>query len=131
MARTPTEWVRMLERERNTAGYANTILGDLLGYRKTSLQRAEDTDNLTYALEAAMLVARRTAPSVPPELAGALARGDREMAQRTATALSETTTMLEHASHALSKYGQHFTTCDHIKGRACTCGLDAIKAKLA
>ncbi len=46
MARTPTGWKLVIE-AKTPHQIALFLLSDLLGYRKTSLKRAEDADNLT------------------------------------------------------------------------------------
>lgn len=50
--RTVSEWREILARESSPLNAATRVIADLIGYRKTSLSRAEDTDNLMNALMA-------------------------------------------------------------------------------
>jgi hypothetical protein len=52
------DFVRFLRAKKGTLGAAELVIGNLIGYRKTSLHRAEDHDTMSRALEAAMIIGR-------------------------------------------------------------------------
>lgn len=51
MTRSKNEWMSILG-NLNPSQQADRILADLIGYRKTSLKRAEDADTLVNVLDA-------------------------------------------------------------------------------
>lgn len=49
--RSKEQWLRIFEQYKGT-NLAEFVLDDLIGYRKTSLKRSEDVDQLTSLFEA-------------------------------------------------------------------------------
>lgn len=61
MFMTPTDWQRYLRDKKGVHAMACELQRQLKGYRQNSLDRATDVDNITNALQGAMMLAREEA----------------------------------------------------------------------
>jgi len=61
-SRTTEQFIELFKHKKSTSAVAEQILGDLIGYRKTSLHRADDQDTLINALIAVIRIALEAAP---------------------------------------------------------------------
>lgn len=58
---TPSEWAKLYRERRGAYAVACELQRQLIGYRQTSLKRADDVDNITSALQGVMIVATEEA----------------------------------------------------------------------